>query len=59
MGRKRKYITKEEKKEAQLKWQMEYYERNKKTIRAKAIARYRKNKMEKIKSERGRLLYGE
>ena len=30
MGRKRKYYTEVEKKEAQLKWQREHYERNKK-----------------------------
>ena len=41
MGRKRKYHTEEEKKEAQRKWQMEHYMRNKEVLKAKARERYR------------------
>ena len=41
MGRKRKYFTKKEKREAQKKWQMEHYKRNCDKIKAKARERYR------------------
>ena len=44
MGRKRKYHTEEEKKEAQRKWQMEHYMRNREVLKAKARERYRKKK---------------
>ena len=40
MGRNRKYFTEKEKKEAQKKWQMEHYERNKEKLRKKAKERY-------------------
>ena len=43
MGRNRKYFTEKEKKEAQKKWQMEHYERNKEKLREKAKKRYYKN----------------
>ena len=33
MGRIRKYFTKKEQREAQRKWQMEHYERNKEKLR--------------------------
>ena len=36
MGRKRKYFTKKEKREAQRKWQMEYYERNSEQLKKEA-----------------------
>ena len=55
MGRKRKYYTEVEKKEAQLKWQREHYERNKKRLRKKARAHYHAKKKEK----RSKNLYGE
>ena len=45
MGRKRLYNTKEEKLEAQRKWQMDHYERNKAKILRKAKERYRLKKM--------------
>ena len=44
MGRKRKYFTEEEKKDAQRKWQMEHYQRNKENICKKAKERYQKKK---------------
>ena len=44
MGRKKKYYTKEEKLEAQRKWQMDHYERNKSKILKKAKERYRLKK---------------
>lgn len=40
MGRKRKYQTKEEKLEAQRRWNMEYYERNKESVKKKNLKRY-------------------
>lgn len=40
MGRKKKYKTKKEQNEAQKRWNMEYYERNKKSIQKKALNRY-------------------
>ena len=46
MGRKRKYFTEKEKKEAQKKWQMEHYERNKEIICKRARERYQKKKKE-------------
>ena len=35
MGRKRKYTSKKERKEAQRKWSMEYYHRNRAALQAK------------------------
>ena len=49
MGRKRKYTTEEERKEAQRKWQMEHYQRNKDKILKKARDNYKKKKREKIR----------
>ena len=40
MGRKKKYITEEEKREAQNKWAREYYLRNKEKIDIKAKEKY-------------------
>jgi hypothetical protein len=40
MGRKKKYLTDEEKYQAQLRWAREYYERNKELIDAKSKDRY-------------------
>jgi hypothetical protein len=47
MGRRKKYLTKEEKDEAQRRWWMEHYERNKEFLRKKSLDRYYKNKNEK------------
>lgn len=44
MGRKKKYKTKKEQLEAQKRWNMEYYERNKESIQKKALKRYHGNK---------------
>jgi GrpB-like predicted nucleotidyltransferase (UPF0157 family) len=41
MGRKKKYLTVEEKLEAQRRWNMEYYERNKENIKKEVLKRYR------------------
>jgi len=44
VGRKRKYHTKTERQDAQRKWQMEHYQRNKEEIKEKARQRYRQKK---------------
>ncbi len=59
MGRKRKYFTKKEKREAQRKWQMEYYERNSEQLKKEARDRYKLKRVEKIKEEKRKNLYGE
>lgn len=59
MGRKRKYFTKKEKREAQRKWQMEYYERNREQLKKEARDRYKLKRVEKIKEEKRKKLYGE
>jgi len=40
MGRKQKYQTDDERKEAQRRWSREYYHRNKNTINRKAMEKY-------------------
>jgi hypothetical protein len=55
MGRKIIYKTDDEKLEAQRRWNMEYYQRNREFIRKKAVARYRKKKIELVRKD----LYGE
>ena len=57
MGRKKKYYTKEEKLEAQRKWQMDHYERNKEKILRKAKERYRLKKLEERRKEKRRKMY--
>ena len=59
MGRKKKYYTKEEKLEAQRKWQMDHYERNKEKILRKAKERYRWKKLEERRKEKRRKMYGD
>ena len=59
MGRIRKYFTKNQQKEAQRKWQMEHYERNKEALRKVARDRYRKKRQEEIAEDRRKKLYGE
>ena len=59
MGRKKIYYTEEERLEAQRKWQMDHYERNKAKILRKAKERYRLKKMEARKTEKRRKLYGD
>ena len=59
MGRIRKYFTKKEQREAQRKWQMEHYERNKDKLRKVARDRYRKKRQEEIAEDRRKKLYGE
>ena len=59
MGRKKLYNTKEEKKEAQRKWQMDHYERNKAKILKKAKERYRLKKIAERRKEKRRKMYGD
>ena len=59
MGRKKKYYTKEEKLEAQRKWQLDHYERNKEKILRKAKERYRLKKLEERRKEKRRKMYGD
>jgi|TARA_B100001094_G_scaffold81932_1_gene78143 hypothetical protein len=59
MGRKRKYISEKDKKEAQRRWSMEYYERNRTTLQAKARERYRRKRQMELKETQRRELYGE
>ena len=59
MGRKKKYYTEEERLEAQRKWQMDHYERNKADILKKAKKRYQRKKREKTRNEKRRNLYGD
>ena len=59
MGRKRKYFTKKEKREAQRKWQMEYYERNSEQLKKEARDKYKSKRIEKIREEKRKKLYGE
>ncbi len=59
MGRKKLYHTEEERLEAQRKWQMDHYERNKAKILKKAKERYRLKKIEERRREKRRKMYGE
>ena len=59
MGRKVKYKTEKERKEAQLKWQREHYERNKEEIRLQARKRYRLRLKQLKEQEVRKSLYGE
>jgi len=54
MGRNKKYISEEEKKEAQREWNRKYYEKNKSDINKKQMIKYYEEKikeMEKILSK--------
>ena len=59
MGRKKKYYTEEERLEAQRKWQMDHYERNKSKILKKAKERYRLKKIAEQRKEKRRKMYGD
>ena len=59
MGRKVIYKTEEEKKEAQLRWQKEHYERNKEKLKLQARQRYLLKQQDKIRKETRNKLYGE
>jgi|TARA_B100000214_G_scaffold358283_1_gene318658 hypothetical protein len=59
MGRRRIYLTKDEKQKAQRRWQMEHYWRNSEQIKKKARERYRNKKAAMILKEKEKDLYGE
>jgi hypothetical protein len=59
MGRKRIYFTEEERKEAQRRWQLEYYYRNRERLKKEARDRYRKRNYQLRENERVKKLYGE
>ena len=59
MGRKKIYYTEEERLEAQRKWQMDHYERNRADILKKAKERYRLKKLENKRTEKRRKMNGE
>ena len=59
MGRKRKYSTEEERREAQRKWSMDYYRRNRAVLQEKARDRYSRKKQMEIKEKQRKELYGE
>lgn len=48
MGRLKKYMTNDEKKEAQKKWALEYYHRNKEKINKKTMEKYYAETTKKI-----------
>ena len=56
MGRKRKYTSEQQRKEAQRKWSMEYYHRNRAALQAKARERYRRKKQMELKEKQRREL---
>ena len=59
MGRKRKYFTEKQQQEAQRKWQMEHYERNKEKLQKVARERYKKKRQLEIEENLRTGLYGE
>ncbi len=59
MGRKLKYKTEKERREAQRKWQMEHYLRNKEKIKQKARERYRQKKRNELYEKKASTLYNE
>ena len=59
MGRQKKYNSIEEKKDAQRKWSMEYYYRNRAVLQAKARQRYRRKRTMELKEKQRKELYGE
>ena len=59
MGRKRIYFTEDERKEAQRRWQPEYYYRNRERLKKEARERYRKKNYQIMENERVKKLYGE
>ena len=59
MGRKLKYKTEKERRDAQRKWQMEHYLRNKDKIKQKARERYRQKKRNELYEKKASTLYNE
>ena len=59
MGRKRIYNTVTERKEAQRKWSMDYYYKNRAILQANARERYRRKKQMELMEQQRKELYGE
>ena len=59
MGRHKKYNSEEEKKEAQRRWSMDYYKKNRAVLQAKARERYRKKRQMELKEKQIKELCGE
>ena len=59
VGRKRKYHTEKERRNAQRKWQMEHYLRNKEKIKQKARDKYRERKRKELYEKKASSLYNE
>ena len=59
MGRKRKYHTEKQRRDAQRRWQVEHYQRNKEDIKQKAKVRYREKKRKELYEKKATSLYGE
>jgi len=59
VGRKRKYNTEKERRDAQRKWQMEHYRRNSEKIKQKAREKYRKQKRNELYDKKVQDLYGD
>ena len=59
MGRKRKDHTEKERREAQRKWQMDHYLRNKEKIKQKARERYREQKRNELYEKKANDLSGD
>tara|TARA_B100001094_G_scaffold3441_1_gene3108 strand:- start:1733 stop:1918 length:186 start_codon:yes stop_codon:yes gene_type:complete len=58
MGRKRKYHSEKERRDAQRKWQMEHYKRNSEDIKAKARQKYRELKRKEFYDKKVQDMYG-
>jgi hypothetical protein len=52
MGRKKKYFTEQEQKEAQQKWVREYYERNKEKLNMLAKEKYHESKRSNLQNDK-------
>jgi len=59
VGRKLKYKTEKERRDAQRKWQMDHYQRNKEEIKEKARQRYRQKKKNELYEKKASSLYEE
>ena len=57
MGRKRKYHSEKEKRDAQRKWQMEHYKRNSEDIKAKARQKSRELKRKEFYDKKVQEMY--
>jgi hypothetical protein len=59
VGRKLKYKTEKERRDAQRRWQMEHYLRNKEEIKQKARDKYREQKRNELYEKKANALYNE